>query len=85
MNIYPASQRVKSVTEHLQNGLQKGSAGIDSAAQKVGTGKKTCEFKISLWCSPLLQAQPLLDCLDQMPTEVDRKQSFFIQNQVLLT
>ena len=45
MNVYPASQRVKSVTEHLENGLQKSSAGIDSATQKVGTGQKLVNSK----------------------------------------
>ena len=45
MNIYSTSQMVESVTEHLQNGFQKGSAGIDSVTQKVGTGRKLVNSK----------------------------------------
>ena len=62
---------VGSAIERLQSGLQKSSAGIDSATQKVETGQKlvNSEFRYGV----PLQTQPLLDYLGQMSAEADEK------------
>ena len=72
MNTRPAFQMVGSAAENLQNGLQKKSVGFDSTTQKVETDQKLVNSELRY--GVLLQARPLLDCLDQMSAETDQRQ-----------
>ena len=64
-------QMIESATKHLQDGLHKGSVGIDFTTRKVKTGQKLVNSKFRY--GALFQTQPLLDCLDHMSAEADQR------------